>query len=981
MAPSSDSGTPLATSPAPNRGRLIALLAAVFYGLFTLLPDSSSLVLSWPWVFLWQAGLLCPVLWLLVILGQGQGRSLQHYLDGFIIILVLGLGISSGFAEFPLQARWSSWAVLCAVGTLYALSSWCSTESRRGGLLTAQGYLGLAFVGVSLLVWSRDTLLPELTRLNALRQQYGVALPFSFDILDLRNWAPLGHPNLVAGYLVLLLPLWMALATLATGRWRWLWWSGVGLGLLDIYTTGSRAPLLGLAVVAAVGLLIGGLRRWIARKWLAIAATGILGGTVLLLVLNPRLRQSVSLLWSARPTGNDAYRLITQATGWQMGLHHPWTGIGLGGVPLTYQRYRPIWAGREAELTQQLHSTPVQLWAELGIWAVIVGGGAIAVLTYLSGRWLFTRDSLAHRHDRLLIAALAGLLAYGVVSLTDYQLDVPAIAGTLLIYLAVLIATLRDRVPQIPPLWRLLSKQKTAPVTQPGDVDPPQVATDDATGSAPEDDTPGDPAKLKAIARPARRRRRPWKLPTLVLPLAGLGVVLAMILWLIPIHRAWMLSSQGFLALRQDDLNSFAERLNKATQLAPGEPYYPYQLAWNLSDRGLGTQDPALQLRLLEDGIDWFEQANRLSPYQEFGHTNVAWLRMNQDPAAASQEFGRSAKLVPAKRGVFYGLGVSLLLQGKKDWATTALTLEALRDPTFITSPVWQIADLQPLLKPVLERMEARYTQELNRQPQSVLWHQLRGGLRWWRGDLAGAQADLEPMGNPVSRLVLAVAAGKSVEADLAKLPESEGKSAIAAWLRPTERPALLRSAWIWAQRSNPPPAILQQLVDAMERSTSLDQWLKQNAPSRSYRRERAGFGVLSRHIDGPLPIDFLKIVENIPLTQFFGELLPRFLDFVPELDQALQPDREALLAQIMQKSPSGAVPGKRSKTNPTNPVNPSHAPSETHPIAPSDPSNPSPQAPPTLDASPTPDASTPDAPSPDVPSPDAPSPSPGTNR
>ncbi len=946
----------MAISPAPNRGRLIALLAAVFYGLFTLLPDSSSLVLSWPWVFLWQVGLLCPVLWLLVILGQGQGRSLQHGLDGLAILLVLGLGISSGFAEFPLQARWSSWAVLCALGSLYALSSWCSTESRRGGLLTAQGYLGLVFVAVSLLVWSRDTLLPELTRLNALRQQYGVALPFSFDVLDLRNWAPLGHPNLVAGYLVLLLPLWIALATLAKGRWRWLWWCGVGLGLLDIYTTGSRAPLLGLAVVGMVGLVIGGLRRWIARQWLAIATLGILGSIALLLGLNPRLRQSVSLLWSVRPSGNDAYRLITQATGWQMGLHHPWTGIGLGGVPLTYQRYRPIWAGREAELTQQLHSTPVQLWAELGIWAVIVGGGTIAVLTYLSGRWLLTSASLANRHDRLVIAAIAGLLAYEVVSLTDYQLDVFAIAGTLLIYLAVLIAMLRDRVPQVPPRWRMPSNQKPEPIAQVESGDLTSAGVGDAKVPTADDGTLGDPPKV--VVLPKRRRRRPWKLPTLVLPLAGLGVLLAMILWLFPIHRAWMLSSQGFLALRQDDLNGFAQRLHQATQLAPGEPYYLYQLAWNLSDRGLGTQDPALQLRLLEDGIDWFEQANRLSPYQEFGHTNLAWLRMNQDPVTASQEFGRSAKLVPAKRGVFYGLGVSLLLQGKKDWAITALTLEALRDPTFISSPVWQIADLQPLLKPVLERMEARYTQELNQQPQSALWHQLRGGLRWWRGDLVGAQADLESMGDPMSRLVLAMAAGKSVEADLANLPESEGKSAIAAWLRPAERPALLRSAWIWAQRSAPPPAILQQLVDAMERSTSLDQWLKQNAPSRSYRRERAGFGVLSRHIDGPLPVDFLKVVENIPLTQFFGELLPRFLDFVPELDQALQPDRDTLLTKVMQTTPSGAVPNQGSKTNlaspvspdsPANPTNsdppgsPTPAPSEADPSAPAEPANPSP--------------------------------------
>jgi uncharacterized protein involved in response to NO len=95
-------------------------------------------------------------------------------------------------------------------------------------------------------------------------------------------------------------------------------------------------------------------------------------------------------------------------------------------------------------------------------------------------------------------------------------------------------------------------------------------------------------------------------------------------------------------------------------------------------------------------------------------------------------------------------------------------------------------------------------------------------------------------------------------------------------------------------------------LADAMERSTSLDQWLKQNAPSRSYRRERSGFGIVSRHIDGSIPVDFLKVVDNIPVTQFFDSLIPRSLDFVPELDKALQPQRDALLRKILPQSAGG---------------------------------------------------------------------------
>jgi uncharacterized protein involved in response to NO len=84
-----------------------------------------------------------------------------------------------------------------------------------------------------------------------------------------------------------------------------------------------------------------------------------------------------------------------------------------------------------------------------------------------------------------------------------------------------------------------------------------------------------------------------------------------------------------------------------------------------------------------------------------------------------------------------------------------------------------------------------------------------------------------------------------------------------------------------------------------MSRSATFDQWLKQNAPSQPYRRERAGFGVLSRHIDGPIPIDFLTVVDNVPIAQFCKSLIfaP---DYAPALDKALQVKREALLQQVL---------------------------------------------------------------------------------
>lgn len=857
-----------------QRGNLLGILTAAFYVLFTLLPDSNSLMVSWPWVFLWQVGLICPVLWLLGMLWQRQLRWLGHRLDWLVGSLVVGLIVSAGLATFPRQAHWYSWAVFCALAALYAVNSWLVNRDRRLWLLTMQGYLNLAFIVVSLLLWTSQTLLPELSRLQEF-QQFGVNLPFDFSNIELRNWAPIGHQNYVAGYLTLALPLLVALAILHHGRQRWLWIAGIGLGLVTLYTTSSRSGWLAIAVLGVITATIALWRSALPKLWLGIAS---MAGFILLGLMvfsNNRLR---TLLSGQQAGGESAFRTITMTTGWQMGLSDPLSGIGLGGIPLLYQQFRPGWAGREAELVYQLHSTPAQLWAEMGIWSVLVGVGTIVVLSYLGVRWWQWQqreyrvrqqlqleemgsgedgeDEAAENFSQLpprelspdhwLIGAIyAGLLAYGIVSFTDYQLDNLAISGTLIIYLVVLTSEFRS---------------------------PPS-------------------SPRPHLSQPA------------FLPLTGLGILLAAIVWLIPIHRAWMLSSQGFAALSRDNLPTFVDRLTQAHTVAPWEPYYPWQLGWTLGDLSLQTSDAKQQQQLTQDGIKWLQRGNRIVPAQEFGHSNLAWLLLNRDPQAAAQAFAQSARLVPAKRGVFYGLGLSWLAQGQVDRAITAITLEALRDPGLISSPIWKLPQLQPLYTPLLSRLEAKYTQFLQQSADNPALtgylRQARGGLRWWTGNRAAAHADLDQFGTPIAQLILALAEGKATDSAFAQLPTSASSKTIAAWMQPDQRLAYLRQAWILATHTIPPNDTLQSLVLSMNNSATFDQWLQQNAPSRQLRRERAGFGVLSRHIDGSIPVDFLTVVENIPITELFdNELLPAPV-YLPAWDQLLQSDRDTLLQSL----------------------------------------------------------------------------------
>ncbi|MDR9403385.1 MAG: polymerase, partial [Halothece sp. Uz-M2-17] len=322
-----------------SSGQLFALLTGFFYILFTLMPDSHSLIVVWPWVFIWQVGLICPVLWFLSILLRDKCFSqLGNKIDFGVGLLLISLIITTLFAEIPQKAIWYSWETLCFLAALYSLNYWLSSPQQRYRLLRFQGGLAIAFMLISLLVWGFQTLLPELDRLQSLRE-LGVNIQFDFSVLELRNWAPLGHQNYVAGYLVLVLPLLIALGIVESGWRRWIWITGVAVGLLDLYTTSSRGGWLGFFVVLLTGLIILLVRSSLPRLGLILSAFGSILLFLLFILANNRLRSLLFAVLSGEGGGQFAYRFITMTVGWNMGSNDFLTGIGLGNVPWLYQTY------------------------------------------------------------------------------------------------------------------------------------------------------------------------------------------------------------------------------------------------------------------------------------------------------------------------------------------------------------------------------------------------------------------------------------------------------------------------------------------------------------------------------------------------------------------------------------------------------------------------------------------------------------------
>jgi hypothetical protein len=844
----------LSSSTHKMDGNLLLLLASVVYGLLSL--NSSNQTILWPWVVFWQAMLILPMLWLAWQMWHKPWTRfrLGNGLDWLAAIMAGVLLVNTLTAEFPQQAVWYGVGMLGGLAALYGWIGWL-TRDRLMWVLKGQAYLALIFVVMSLGLWWLNIYQPELTRLATLRT-YGIEQSFDFSQEGLRNWYLLGHQNYVAGYLLLVLPLLIGLALTDHTRQRWLWGMGSGLALINLYTTNSRGGLLGLA--AMIGLSLVGLAFTQARYRRWLLPVGLVSGAIAMVaVLNtPRIQLSIAALRRGDATGGQiAYRIINGVVGWNMGWASPLTGQGAGSVFPMYQRFRPFWAGREAELHYQLHSTPVQLWAEFGLWGVLLP--LVAAIGLGIALWRQRQRSESERSlpPGLRWSLIIALLSYGVLSLVDYQLDVVAISGVLVIYLAVLCFDLR-----------------------------------------------GDATEQGLEVSVSKRQRGGV--------LVGVGVLLALVAWLVPVHRAWATSASGFTALQKGDVPAFTTALETSHALAPWEAYYPFMLGWVLGDLSYQVDAPDLAEQLRTDAIAWFQAGNAASPFQEFGHSNLGWLTLPEEPSAAIAEFTQSAQLLPAKFGVFYGLGTSLWLADQVDLAVDAIALEILRNPALI--PNWPLNGgyLTELRPAIVQRVEVMSQELLATTTEAAVTNHLqrvRGALRWWTNDYSGAEQDWSQVGHPISRAVLAMAMGQ--KPDLAALPDLPGKFALQAWQDEAHRRQLLETAWLAYETDlpqlatqHPPEQQIDLLLQTMNEAESFDQWLKDNPPFVELRSERLGFGVLMRHDDGPNPKDFYRRQENLAMSRFFEAVMPlRYPTFLPTLERLLQPYRTTLLEQVTQ--------------------------------------------------------------------------------
>lgn len=310
---------------------------------------------------------------------------------------------------------------IAAISIGFLVYDWLANDLQRNSaqLLRMAGYLAGLFVLVSLLRWI----------VQDLRPSFGTTT--LTGLLRIQNSNPLGHTSYTAGLALLALPWPTLLALREKGRARFAWSTMGVLALVMLLSSGSRGGVIGLAAFLFTAL-------WLARwTWQKKALTGLV---IVLIVsvgayVHPRTR---ALLFEnkpddAAPNLSNVQRSAMADGGWLMGRDRPLLGWGVGTTPLAYPKFRSQLDGG-VEDALQLHSTPVQLWADLGV-AGVVCISALTALTIAAAKR--GRRELAPGQSRdAYYAAVLALAGYGAFSLTDYQLDVPVFAFGLAVSVA-----------------------------------------------------------------------------------------------------------------------------------------------------------------------------------------------------------------------------------------------------------------------------------------------------------------------------------------------------------------------------------------------------------------------------------------------------------------------------------------------------------------------------------------------------------------
>jgi tetratricopeptide (TPR) repeat protein len=801
---------------------LFAWLGVGLLDALTLADRGATRMYVWPWIFyLSLLFALPPLLWLAQLLAPGAAPPARF--GGWLDAALLGgaaLNLLAALASpYPHQSLRAAVLPLAGVACAYLLLGWLAADpaARAARLERGARFLGWFLAAVlldSLGLWLADDLRPAWQHLRTLSASSGEPAPLA-SLLSLRNEHPLGHANYTAGLALLMIPWFAALAGRARGRARAGWGVALALALLMLISSGSRGGLAALAVLAVGALILAARRRRVAPARLAGLALTALAAAGLLSLLHPRVRL---VLHEWRDTGTlntgDRQRLSMIEAALAMTAARPVLGWGPGVSPQVYPRFRGALTGG-VETAEQLHCTPAQLAADLGVPGLLV---FLLLAGGIGARLLRLGDPDAPPAESAWVPRAAGLalLGYGAFSFTDFQLDVPVFTAALAACLALLGAG------------------------------------------------PSSP-RLSAAARR-------W------LALGCAGGLGAWLFVAVPLLRARWQFSRAVDALEQGDYPAFDRRCAVAVETAPWDLSLLNSRAWAAAETGLQAEDPARRARLLARALGCYEQSLARNPAQELCHFNLGWLMVKSDPRAAAAHFRAAARLVPDKGGVYFGLGLALYNEGRVADAAGAFALECLDDPRFLTAPWWGEPPFAGLRPQVRARLAADYRAALAGLPPGGWLHREAAYAAALTGWLNGADdgAAAGRLATTPERAAF-FAALPALDRRAYRLPLratvwNGWQRLYAAWTGPAQRAAFLRPM---AEETR--DAFAAFLADSAAETFTGEFLLRRSPPppERTLRNQRLAYGILRKNLDVPVPVDFYLVRENLVTTDYLGFLFP----------------------------------------------------------------------------------------------------------
>jgi len=247
-------------------------------------------------------------------------------------------------------------------------------------------------------------------------------------------FGPYVNRNHFAGFVELLLPL--ALVPLLLGRVRRERWPVVTLFAVvpigALFLSVSRGGIVSFGVELAVLALVMIQRRTMGKQLFAGAAVLLLALLMVSWLGVGQLLQRFSSFQSLEVTAGK--RASMRRDTWQIFLHNPVSGTGLGTLQLVYPQYESLYDGK---IVNHTHNDYLEALAETGILGGLCCAWFLGVLLRESLKRLRQRhNSFAGALQLSGLVACAGFLVHGLV---DFNLHIPS--NAFLFFLMVHLAT------------------------------------------------------------------------------------------------------------------------------------------------------------------------------------------------------------------------------------------------------------------------------------------------------------------------------------------------------------------------------------------------------------------------------------------------------------------------------------------------------------------------------------------------------------